>query len=545
MEIDRAESQLPVKLLVVDDEPRGTELMQRVLHPLGEVLTANSVADARRVMELHTIDLVLSDERMPSDSGVDLLAEIAEKHPLIGRILITAYSDLDRAIDAINRGQVHAYLNKPCTPAHMKLTVESVLERVRLARNNQELVRDLEERNQRLTKATRLLREAQRNSEADSQLKSNFLKNVTDELRDPLTSILSFSKLLADPALEEPQRASVVEDCISSASMLLTRLQDIRRIAEAESGDRQIELASFPLVDLIAELERSLGPRASQAHIELRFAASPELVEIESDPALIKQLLFYLAEHALRSTQSPQVELHFRPNASTMELEIEIRDVHPEAAERQPDTPNTLSSVVSTAARADLAFFIGQQICHLLGGRLEIGDANDRRVHVRAILPLRPELPPASKQQSSGPGHKTAPCLLDARVLILSANRIEQRVLASILRRAGGSVEIATTSDEASALISATRCSSQQYTAVVIDTSALGRCEELYEELQGLGYAGLLIALGNPAQHPACAGATGSAERHFDAILARPVERDAVLELVARLADSRPKRPRA
>ena len=130
----------PPSVLVVDDEPHALELLTRSLRKHAKVETAGSAEEAwERFRASDAIDIVISDQRMPGMSGVDLLGRIAETHPSVGRILLTGYSDLDATVAAINRGRVHAYLHKPCSPPELLATVKSVGDRVALARDNERL----------------------------------------------------------------------------------------------------------------------------------------------------------------------------------------------------------------------------------------------------------------------------------------------------------------------------------------------------------------------------------------------------------------------
>jgi len=60
-----------------------------------------------------SIGVLLTDERMPGMTGTQLAEHVAAAHPDVIRMLVTAYSDLDTALDAINRGHVHQFLRKP------------------------------------------------------------------------------------------------------------------------------------------------------------------------------------------------------------------------------------------------------------------------------------------------------------------------------------------------------------------------------------------------------------------------------------------------
>lgn len=126
-------------VLIVDDEVRGLELAQRILRRSADVTVAESGAAALDEIAEQVFDVIVSDQRMPGISGVELLSTVAERHPCTGRILLTGYADMEATVDAINRASVHAYLHKPCPPEHFRLTVDSVLARMETVRENERL----------------------------------------------------------------------------------------------------------------------------------------------------------------------------------------------------------------------------------------------------------------------------------------------------------------------------------------------------------------------------------------------------------------------
>ncbi len=124
------------KILVVDDEPRTLEPLTRSLRGQAQISTATSGEEALELFSAGRFLLVISDQRMPGIAGVDLLGRMAEIDDSTGRILLTGYADLDATVGAINRGRVHAYLHKPCSPPELISTVKAVTDRVKLAREN-------------------------------------------------------------------------------------------------------------------------------------------------------------------------------------------------------------------------------------------------------------------------------------------------------------------------------------------------------------------------------------------------------------------------
>lgn len=100
-------------ILVVDDEIRYRELYARVLRDAGfDVHEAASAADALEFMDRRTPDMVVSDVRMPAESGLDLLRRVRAEKPELPFLLVTAYADVREAVDALKLGAVD-YLAKP------------------------------------------------------------------------------------------------------------------------------------------------------------------------------------------------------------------------------------------------------------------------------------------------------------------------------------------------------------------------------------------------------------------------------------------------
>lgn len=102
-------------VLFVDDEEKARKYFRMAFSRDFTVLTAGSVQEALEILELQGdhIAIVITDQRMPGQQGVDLLKQARTEWPQIVRMLTTAYSDLDDAIAAVNRGEILRYITKP------------------------------------------------------------------------------------------------------------------------------------------------------------------------------------------------------------------------------------------------------------------------------------------------------------------------------------------------------------------------------------------------------------------------------------------------
>src|SRR5438105_10984413 len=103
-------------LLVVDDEPYILTALAAFLHGEFDVVTADSVEAAQRQFSERAIDLILTDQKMPRMSGVQLLEWVRQHSPQTVRLMMTGFAELDEAVDAINKGQVFRYIFKPWKP---------------------------------------------------------------------------------------------------------------------------------------------------------------------------------------------------------------------------------------------------------------------------------------------------------------------------------------------------------------------------------------------------------------------------------------------
>ena len=119
---------VPAKnILVVDDAPTALEVLERNLASRKyHVCTAANVADAIRILDKSSVDLVITDYKMPRVSGLDLIRHIKENYPDIEVIMITGYASVKGAVEAVKMG-AEEYLPKPFTDDELFAAVDRAL----------------------------------------------------------------------------------------------------------------------------------------------------------------------------------------------------------------------------------------------------------------------------------------------------------------------------------------------------------------------------------------------------------------------------------
>jgi response regulator RpfG family c-di-GMP phosphodiesterase len=115
-------------LLVVDDEPDVCDSVHDLLRREFKVLKARSATEGVRLMQEHEVHIIMTDQRMPQVTGVELLSRVRAGLPKAVRMLFTGYADLDAIIAAINQGHIFQFLKKPWQPEELEKAVREAAE---------------------------------------------------------------------------------------------------------------------------------------------------------------------------------------------------------------------------------------------------------------------------------------------------------------------------------------------------------------------------------------------------------------------------------
>ncbi|HLR06072.1 MAG TPA: response regulator [Pyrinomonadaceae bacterium] len=130
---------MPYKILIVDDEPANLRTLARLFRDDYEVLTAASGDEALALLGQHDVALLITDQRMPGMTGIELLKKTVPLRPRMVRIILTGYTDVDALVEAINCGQVYRYVAKPWDNEDLRLTVRRGLEHFESNKRSAEL----------------------------------------------------------------------------------------------------------------------------------------------------------------------------------------------------------------------------------------------------------------------------------------------------------------------------------------------------------------------------------------------------------------------
>lgn len=127
------------KIMIVDDESANLRTLERLFRSDYQVVTAASGAEALALLDQHDVALLISDQRMPVMTGIELMTKTVALRPHMVKILLTGYTDVGALIEALNSGLVYRYLTKPWDNDDLRLTVSRALEHYEMMKSRHQL----------------------------------------------------------------------------------------------------------------------------------------------------------------------------------------------------------------------------------------------------------------------------------------------------------------------------------------------------------------------------------------------------------------------
>jgi diguanylate cyclase (GGDEF)-like protein len=222
----------------VDDEPYILPTLAALLGGEFDVVTADCVESAEAIFDRQPVDLILTDQKMPRQTGIQLLEWVREHHPRTVRILMTGYGELEDAVDAINRGHVYYYLLKPWRTEELLQILRNAAEKCALERSRDHLLEELRQLNsqleERVSERTRALQEANHLLEQ----RARELERLA--LTDPLTGLFN-RRAMEELARFELKRHARYPSALTIGLIDIDRFKDINTRYLLPGGDEALK----------------------------------------------------------------------------------------------------------------------------------------------------------------------------------------------------------------------------------------------------------------------------------------------------------------
>jgi len=370
-------------VLLVDDEFEVLAVLEALLDDEWDVYTAQGGREALEILNSDTqIDVVITDQRMPEMTGVELLSILADTRPDLYRIVLTAYSDVDPIVAAINQGKVDRFVLKPWDPEGLRIQVaEGMAVCVRRAAMRS-VVGTLATRHEEKNSTLQDLRGTEQRTQANERL--SVLGWMTSGLGEELSNLLGNLGEL----LNRPTEDDTTQKAKNAVVRVRSLLDDMQRLSTNQNSVAQREsVAPRKLIsDAVRLLLNDELGENNPVHVDID--PSIELIEIESDH--VRQALLGLLRNASRaSPANAPIQVKVRREGEQM-IVIEVID--------QGDGMS--ADVLQQAAHPFFSAFdppgngLGLSVCRLVaeshGGRLSLLDNEPSGVLAQLWLQANP-----------------------------------------------------------------------------------------------------------------------------------------------------------
>lgn len=274
-------------ILIVDDNPVNLDILRRMLHEFDyEVTTATSGSEALRIMDAAQPSLVILDVMMPDMDGYELCRRI--KASTNARVPVIFVSALNDTLDKIKAFDVGAddYITKPF---HLKEVIARVENQFNLYRRQWQIEQQRDKDRE--------------NYERLSQLKDDFMRSTTHDLKSPLAVTLGYTHLLEthELVMGNEELSMYVREIIRSSNRMLLLVDELLAFASIET-DQAIRRQPVILSDYLRDVTQTHEMLAWQKQVKLTVQPPDETVTIELDPERMDRALGNLIANGIKYT---------------------------------------------------------------------------------------------------------------------------------------------------------------------------------------------------------------------------------------------------
>ena len=284
-------------ILLCDDTPANLVALEALLSDLDcDLKCASSGNEALKLLLKHDFSVLLLDVQMPGMDGYEV-ARHARDNPNTRDVPIIFLTAMYQTEESVLRGYGSGavdFLIKPINQTVLRSKVRVFLD-LHLARL-------------RLAETLVQLEKARIEAERASRSKSQFVANMSHELKTPLNAIIGFGELLQDDAVGgegatlTPKQREFVGHMVSSGRHLLTLMNDILDLSRIEAGRIDLRREMVTIADVLEAARETVRPLALKRGISLESKVPDSLPQLELDPVRITQVLYNLLSNGIKFT---------------------------------------------------------------------------------------------------------------------------------------------------------------------------------------------------------------------------------------------------
>ena len=331
------------------------------------------MSDAETHLAKGEVDIVLLDMGLPDVHGMETVRRVHAAAPNVPMIVLTGLEDEALAAEAMKEGAQDYLIKGQIENRALPRALRHAIERHRMQMETEQV------RLQQL------------------QLKDEFISHVSHELRSPLTSIYSFTSIIADglAGATSPQQDEYLQIILSNVNQLQAMIEDLLMVTQAQTGLLSVQPHQTSVADAVVYAVDTLSQAAAAKGITIDFSPSATLRSAYADPTRLRQILTILLDNAVKFTPSGGevkivVQLYEDDPAF---LQVEVSDtgrgISPKAAERIFERLYQVSDAGEAGRNGlGLGLYIAQDLVARQGGRIWVRSELQQGSHFSFIVPV-------------------------------------------------------------------------------------------------------------------------------------------------------------
>lgn len=297
-------------ILYIDDEENNIIVFRNAFFRYYNIFTAVSGEQGLEILRQQEIHLVVTDQKMPGMTGVEVLEQVVKEFPSTMRMILTAYSDIEVIMKAINECGIYQYLLKPWDAREVKIVIDNALENHRLTEHNKTLVQNLKEANESLEQK---VKERTEELTRINAIKDKLFSIISHDLRTPMASFKVFLDVLMSfrqGEIDQDKLDAYYLKMHGYIHNVMNLLDNLLNWSLSQLGEKQPVLAEVDVLQMIRETVQLSGPAASKKGIAIVERIEEEHCLVTGDQNMISLILRNLIGNAIKfSHENAQIEV--------------------------------------------------------------------------------------------------------------------------------------------------------------------------------------------------------------------------------------------
>lgn len=289
-----------IRILYIDDEVNNLNAFKASFRRQYEIYLATNTLDARKIIQNINLHIIIADQRMPGITGVQFFNAIKENYPDPIRILLTAHTDIEALIDAINKGQIYRFIRKPWDDYELQNTISNAYEIYNTKKELEDKMEELEKANNEL---------------------SRFIYSASHDLRSPLMSVLGIVNLakMEQSVVDPNGYLTMIESSILRLDDFLQKIIEYYKNARLDTDYEKINFKS-----LVCECVNALKDAKDQINFNIDIEQDSIFYgDVFRISIILNNLISNAIKYQKNDNPEPKVSVKIRSDDISSSIDIE------------------------------------------------------------------------------------------------------------------------------------------------------------------------------------------------------------------------------